>query len=137
MPAEDEIRAAADRFYAALNSVLNGDAGPMADVWSQGADITTMHPTGGGQVGWDEVWGSWQQVAAIASGGSVALRDRLLRVMGDTACELGTEHVDATLGGNPVRGQLRVTNLYRREGGAWRIVHHHADAIPAMEGGGR
>ena len=136
MSAEDEVCAVAERFYAALNSVLSGDAGPMANVWSQSAEVTTMHPIGGRQVGWDQVWGSWQQVAGIASGGSVALRDRLVRVVGDAAYELGTEHVDATLAGNPVRTQVRATNVYRREAGAWRIVHHHADAAPEMQGGG-
>ncbi len=136
MPAEDEVRAAAERFYVALNSVLNGDAGPMANVWSQGADVTTMHPIGGRQIGWDQVWGSWQQVAGIASGGSVVFRDRLVRVVGDAAYELGTEHVDATLAGKPVRSDVRVTNIYQREAGAWRIVHHHADAAPEMQGGG-
>ena len=134
MPAEDEVRAAARQFYAALNSVLNGDAGPMVDVWSQGTDATTMHPIGGRQVGWDQVWGSWQQVAEIASGGSVALGDQLIRVIGDAAYELGTERVDATLAGSLVRCEVRVTNIYQREAGAWRIVHHHADAAPEMQG---
>ena len=129
MAAEDEVRAAAEQFYSALNGVLNGDAGSMVHVWSQSGDVTTMHPIGGRQVGWDEVWSSWQQVAGIASGGSVALGDRLIRVIGDAAYELGTENVDATLAGNPVRREVRVTNIYRREGGAWRIVHHHADAL--------
>jgi ketosteroid isomerase-like protein len=136
MSVEDEVCAAAERFYAALNGVLNGDPGPMANVWSQGADVTTMHPIGGRQVGWDQVWGSWQQVAGIASGGSVALRDRLVRMVGDAAYELGTEHVDATLAGNQVRREVRVTNIYRREAGTWRIVHHHADVAPEMQAGG-
>jgi ketosteroid isomerase-like protein len=134
LAAEDEVRAAAERFYAALNSVVNGDAGPMADVWSQGADATTMHPIGGRHVGWDQARGSWQQVAQIASGGKVTLGDRLIRVVGDAAYELGTEHVDVTLAGQPVRTEVRVTNIYRREGGMWRIVHHHADASPEMQG---
>ena len=55
----------------------------------------------------------------IASGGSVTLADRLIRTVGDAAYELGTEHVDAALADRPVRREVRVTNLYRREGGAW------------------
>jgi ketosteroid isomerase-like protein len=31
-----------------------------------------------------------------------------------------------------VRIEQRVTNVYRRESGAWKIVHHHADLSPAM-----
>ena len=135
MPAEDEVRAASRQFYAALNSVLNGNAGPMADVWSRGADATAMHPIGGRQIGWDEVWASWQQIAGIASGGSVALDDQLIRMIGDAAYEFGTERVDAMVAGNPVRWGIRVTNVYRREAGAWRIVHHHTDAVPEMQGG--
>jgi hypothetical protein len=25
-----------------------------------------------------------------------------------------------------------VTNIYRREGGGWKMVHHHTDVSPAM-----
>jgi ketosteroid isomerase-like protein len=136
MSAENEVGAASRQFYAALNSVANGDARPMADIWSQSADATTMHPIGGRQVGWNQVWDSWQQVAAIASEGRVTLGDQLIRVVGDAAYELGTEHVVMTLAGHSVRGEVRVTNIYRREGGAWRIVHHHADASQDMQGVG-
>ena len=136
MSAENEVRAASSQFYAALNSMANGDARPMADIWSQSADATTMHPIGGRQVDWNQVWASWQQVAAIASEGRVTLGDQLIRVVGDAAYELGTEHVVMTLAGHSVRGEVRVTNIYRREGGAWRIVHHHADASQDMQGVG-
>jgi uncharacterized protein (TIGR02246 family) len=134
MSAEDEVRAASKQFYAALNSIANGDARPMAEVWSQGADVTTMHPIGGRQVGWDQVRDSWEQVAKMASGGSVTLTDQLVRVIGDAAYELGTEHAAMTLAGRSVRADIRVTNIYRREAGAWRTVHHHADISPEMQG---
>jgi uncharacterized protein (TIGR02246 family) len=135
MSAENEVRAASKQFYAALNSMANGDARPMTEIWSQSADATTMHPIGGRQVGWDQVRDSWQQVAEIASEGKVMLGDQLVRVVGDDAAyELGTEHVVMTLAGHSVRGEVRVTNIYRREGGAWRIVHHHADASQDMQG---
>lgn len=130
MSSEDEVRATADGFYAALNKVVNGDAGPMRALWSQGEDVTTMHPIGGREVGWTQVRGSWEQVAGMASGGSVTLTDRLLRVIGDVAYELGTEQVDATLGGQRIRTAVRVTNIYHRVGGDWRMIHHHADASP-------
>jgi hypothetical protein len=29
---------------------------------------------------------------------------------------------------------LRVTHAYRREDGEWKIVHRHADSVPATQG---
>jgi ketosteroid isomerase-like protein len=94
-----------------------------------------MHPIGGRQVGWFQVRDSWQQVAKIASDGRVTLGEQLIRVVGDAAYELGTENVAMTLAGQSVRAEVRVTNIYRRETGGWRIAHHHADASPEMQGG--
>ena len=48
MAAEDEVRRASERFYAALNRVLEeGDTGPMEEIWSHGSDVSGMHPFGG------------------------------------------------------------------------------------------
>ena len=46
MAAEDEVRQASERFYAALNRTLNGDTGPMEEIWSHGSDASGMHPFG-------------------------------------------------------------------------------------------
>ena len=132
MSAEDEVLKASAQFYAALNRMLNGDAGSLSDIWSHGPAVTTMHPIGGRQVGWSEVWAAWEQVAQLASEGKVELRDSLVRVAGDMACEVGVEDAEFKLGGQKVAGQIRVTNLYQREPGGWKITHHHTDLAPAM-----
>jgi len=112
--------------------MVNGDAGPLADIWSHSAAVTTMHPIGGREVGWDKVRQSWEQVAQLASDGRVNLKDQLIQVAGDVAYELGVEHGQAKLAGQQVTLEHRVTNIYRREAGAWKIVHHHTDVSPAM-----
>jgi len=133
MSTEDEVRQASDQFYAALNRMLNGDAGPVMEVWSHNSDVTTMHPLGGREVGWEQVRVPWEQVAAICSGGQVTLRDPLIRVDGDLAYESGTEAGEGTFAGQQVSIEQRVTNVYRREAGGWKIVHHHSDISPAMQ----
>jgi len=132
MATEDEVRKASDQFYAALNRMCNGDAGSMANVWSHSADVTTMHPLGGREVGWDEVAGPWGQVAQLASGGKIELTDQLIRATGDMAYEVGIEKGQVTLAERQVPIDNRATNVYRREGGAWKVVHHHTDVSPAM-----
>jgi len=132
MTTEDEVRKASVQFYTALNRMLNGDAHPLSDIWSHDAAVTTMHPIGGRQTGWDEVWNSWEQVAKLASDGKVELKDQLIRVTADLAYEVGVEHAEFKLGGQKVVGQIRVTNIYQRESGTWKITHHHTDLVPAM-----
>jgi ketosteroid isomerase-like protein len=129
---EEGVRKASEQFYEALNRMLGGDARSMAEVWSHSATVTAMHPIGGRQVGWDQVRESFAQVAELASGGEVWLRDQLIRVVGDVGYELGIEQGQAELAGEQVSIQGRVTNIYRQEGGTWKMVHHHTDLSPAM-----
>ncbi len=133
MSTEGDVRRASEQFYAALNRMLNGDAGPLADIWSHGATVSTMHPIGGRQVGWDEVRESWEQVAGLASGGRVTLGNQILNVGDDMAYEIGVERGSFTLGDQQVTDvENRVTNVYRREATGWKIVHHHTDVSQTM-----
>jgi ketosteroid isomerase-like protein len=134
MSAEDEVRRASEQFYAALNRMANGDAGSLSDIWSHGTAVTTMHPIGGREVGWSKVRESFEQVAKLAAAGQVSLRDQLLQVAGDMAYEVGIEQGQFKLAGEQVPIEHRVTNIYRREAGGWKIVHHHTDLSPAMLG---
>jgi len=112
--------------------MVNGDAKPLADIWSHSAAVTVMHPIGGRSVGWDTVRTSFEQVAQLASDGQVELKDQLVHVAGDVAHEVGVEHGQLKLAGQQVTIEHRVTNIYQREGGAWKMIHHHTDTSPAM-----
>ena len=132
MSTENEMRKASEIFYAALNRMLNGDAGPLADIWLHSSTVTSMHPIGGREVGWDAVRESFEKVAQLASEGKVELRDQLIRVAGDVAYEVGVEYGQLKLAGKQVNIEHRVTNIYQREGGTWKLIHHHTDTSPAM-----
>ena len=132
MSAEEDVGRASKQFYAALNRMANGDAAPMASAWSHGPEVTAQHPIDGREVGWDAVNASFERFAQIASDGKIALKDQFISVDGDVAHELGVEQGECKLGGHPVDIKHRVTNIYRREGGEWRMIHHHSDTSPAM-----
>ncbi|RIK41842.1 MAG: DUF4440 domain-containing protein [Chloroflexi bacterium] len=127
----EEVRQASVRFYVALNRGINGDTSEMFAVCSHGDDVTAMHPLGGRQLGWAEVRASWEMAAGAVSGGSVEVSDLQVVLLGnDGAYTIGTETASATVGGTPVRFSGRCTNVYRREDGAWKLVHHHVDLLP-------
>jgi hypothetical protein len=91
MAVEDDIRQASEQFYAALNRLLNGDPGPMMEVWSRGSDATAMHPFGGRALGWEEVRATWEQAAQAFSDGQVSL-DELVVVPIADECGLHLGH---------------------------------------------
>lgn len=128
----DEIRQASEQFYAALTEMANGEASSMSAVWAHGNDVTALHPIGGRHKGWDETRSSFEQVGSLASGGQVQLRDQMIQVGTDLAYEVGIEEGEITLAGERVSLNHRVTNIYRREDGAWKMVHHHTDLSPEM-----
>ena len=132
MSMEDEVRNASNQFYAALNKMTNGNPQPLSDIWSHNSSVTTMHPIGGRQVGWKDVWETWDQTAQVASEGQVKIQDQIIRLVGDLAYEIGVENAGFKIAGQKVTDQVRVTNIYQREGGTWKIVHHHTDLSPAM-----
>lgn len=132
MAAEDDVRQASDRFYAALTGMANGNASTISTAWAHGEDVTAMHPIGERDEGWAGVKSSFDQVASLAGGGQVRLSNQLIRMGTDLAYEVGVEEGEVTLAGQQVPLKHRVTNIYRREGGEWKMVHHHTDASPAM-----
>jgi ketosteroid isomerase-like protein len=134
MSAEDEVKGTSSKFYEALSRMATGDAGQLSDVWSHSETVTAMHPIGGEQIGWSAVRESFEQVAGLASSGYVELADQSIQTGGDLAYELGTERGQFKLAGETIAIEQRVTNIYRREGGEWKLVHHHTDLSPAMLG---
>lgn len=132
MSTEDEVRNASNQFYAALNKMVNGSSQSLSDIWSHSSSVTTMHPIGGREIGWKDVWATWDQTAQVASEGQVRLEDQFIRVFGDLAYEIGVENAGFSIAGQKVTDKVRVTNIYQKENGTWKIIHHHSDLSPAM-----
>ncbi len=132
MSDEDGVREASKQFYAGLTQMLDGDLSVMDTIWSHDKTVTAMHPIDGRETGWDAVRNSFLQFSKAASSGSVELTNQLIQVHGDLAYEIGLESGKFSLAGQPITIKQRVTNVYRHEGGAWKMVHHHADLSQSM-----
>jgi ketosteroid isomerase-like protein len=55
-------------------------------------------------------------------------------VNGNMAYTVGYEHTRASVNGEPRQYSLRVRQVYRREGGEWKVAHRHADTLSGPEG---
>jgi ketosteroid isomerase-like protein len=125
------VMAAAAQFYAALNQMFMGDLGQMKEVWSHADDVTYMGPTGGIKVGWNEVLKVWEAQAAMKLGGKVEAADMHVAVGQDIAVVSNYEKGENTNAkGQVQKVSIRATNVFRKEGGKWKMIGHHTDLLP-------
>jgi len=75
---------------------------------------------------------AFRRVASMYSSGSpVTFELVAARVSGDLAYLVGFERGAASVGGAPAEPvNLRITQVYRREDGEWKLVHRHGDPGP-------
>ena len=111
---------------------MNGDAGPLAALAARSADATFFGPGGGAVPGADAVVSRYQSDAPMFERGSTTRLEILQAAAdGDVGYWVGYQHAMARLRGKPepVSMKLRVTEIFRREDGAWKLVHRHADML--------
>jgi quercetin dioxygenase-like cupin family protein/ketosteroid isomerase-like protein len=114
---------------AAEEAFVNGDPGPRAALWSRREPVTLYGAIGMSESGWDQLGASFGWVSSRFSEVSDFRFDvEVVEVSGDMAYTLGFERFNGSIAGRPVEPvTVRVTHLYRREDGKWRIVHRHGD----------
>jgi ketosteroid isomerase-like protein len=133
MSDEEQVRAASDAFYRALHGVCRRDASLMSEAWHHTAQVSTAHPMGDWVYGWEQVWATWQELAHVLSEGAIEVLGLRIQVLGDVAVATCIEDVSLTIGERAVRWRSNVTNVFTREGGQWKMLHHHADKAPSAE----
>jgi ketosteroid isomerase-like protein len=117
---ERDVLAANAAFYDAF---AERDLEAMDAIWSQRADIACVHPGWDGLSGRVAVMSSWRSI--LEGGGAPAIvcaRERV-HLFGDVAFVVCVETIP--------NGELIATNVFVREAGGWRMVHHHAGPIAA------
>ncbi len=129
---EDFVTTTLARQIKAETAIHNGDVGLRLEMWSTREPVTLFGAWGPCKKGTDEVTWISRWVASRFSN-CTAYRFELVAagVSGDLAYTVGYEHSSASVDGGPVTSNtLRVTHVYRRENGEWKIVHRHGDHPP-------
>jgi ketosteroid isomerase-like protein len=112
----------------------NGDAGPRGVLWTH-EDPVTLFGALLTKRGWAEVAPAFDWLASeVRDCKSFEYEVVAAGVSGDLAYIVGVEHTTAAWGGKPAAAyELRVTTIFRREGGEWKVVHRHADHLPSKD----
>ena len=130
---EQAVRKAAAQFYTALNAMLAGDPNPLKEVYSHADDVTYMGAAGDFRIGWDQVYADWQAQADMVPGGQAAPVDIHVTVGQDMAVTQNyTRGEVKNQAGKFQKTLLRETCVFRQEDGKWKMIAHHADALPFL-----
>ena len=116
-------------FYAALG---RRSFAQMEACWSHADDVACTHPGWHRLDGWDEVARSWQAIFTNSRAWRVRSESERVLRSGDLAVVFCIENLEAVgAQGDPAR--MQATNVFRREDGVWKMVHHHASPMPEVE----
>jgi ketosteroid isomerase-like protein len=115
--------------YEAELALHNGDAAPRRALWSRSEPVTVLGAWRNalGQHELDELFNSLARSFSDCT--SYAFELQAYDVVGDMAFTAGLEHTSASVDGEPRSYTLRATQVYRREGGEWKVAHRHGDTV--------
>ena len=133
-PAADagQIRKLIASYAAAVDAA---DVKLAAQVWDNSPDVSFIHPLGHAH-GWDEVKGFFTDVmGGMFSERKLTPRDIKVHVHGDSAWSEFYWHFTATQkkDGAHVQTDGRETQIYRKDGSRWVLVHVHYSAMPTSQ----
>lgn len=125
------------RREAAASAYVRGDAAPLGEVTAHAGQATFFAPRGGYVNGAAEVWSTYERDAtSFEPGGESSFEILQIGASADLAFWVGFQRATAHMRGQAgaVPFNLRVTEVFRREGGEWKLVHRHADPLASEAG---
>ena len=138
MTTDDTFTSYLRRRAEASDAFVKGRIEPLLDVSTSSAPASIFGPSGTVVTGPDEVNAANTSGAAHFAGADRNdLQESHSGSDGDLAWWTGVHRSTVSIAGqdDPVPFDLRVTELYRREGGEWKLFHRHADPLKEQQGG--
>jgi ketosteroid isomerase-like protein len=116
----------------AARAYVQGDPAPLAALAAGELPATFFGPGGGYREGAEHVLSTYTRDAALFEEDSETHFEILhMAASGDVGYWVGFQHAQARMRGtaDPIPMKLRVTEVFRREAGEWKLVHRHADML--------
>jgi ketosteroid isomerase-like protein len=117
---------------AEVEALHAGDPGPRLALWSRSEPVTLLGAWLSAR-GWSETDEVFQRLIETFHGSAGTEYEVLAaECSGDLGYVVGLEHSRAVVIRDeaPRDYTLRVTTVFRREQGAWKVVHRHGDELP-------
>jgi ketosteroid isomerase-like protein len=122
-----------ERCHGALRQHTGGNPRPYLELWSHAEDVSLMGGVGGHQVGIAAV-SELLTAAAKTLNYATWSAENLVAYFGDTlGFTVELERLTRQIDGETEEMSLRATSVYRREDGAWKVIHRHGDGLMTVE----
>jgi ketosteroid isomerase-like protein len=132
---ETSVKAAIARLHAAMAKVANGDVSAIKSLYSHTADATSFYGWGGYEKGGEAVSRRWDWAGTQFRGGSVRYENISTVVTPEMfyLTDIETYENQRVAGVEGLTGWTnRVTHIFRREAGEWRLLHRHGNRLEAQ-----
>lgn len=127
---DDELAELVRRTEDATSAWMRGDMEGYLALTRHIQGFTLMPPTGGAPARYEDRAESIRAAAGYFQGGEANLELEQVHAWGDTVVLVMIERQHGQVGGLPDQDwSLRVTQVYRRDGSEWQVVHRHADPL--------
>jgi ketosteroid isomerase-like protein len=130
---DDDVTATVRRAEEAADALVRGDMETYLRLAHHVPGYTLMDPFGGPAKRYDdyaERQASLRQSGGYFRGGEARLENVETHAWGDTLVLVAIERQHGEVGDLPDQDLfLRVTQVYRRDGADWQLVHRHADPL--------
>ena len=121
------------RCHEALSHQTQGRPDSFLKLWSHADDVTIMAAIGGYHVGFEQVSSLLTAASKTQSFDTWSSENIVTTVGGDLAFSVELERYGRKVDGKQEEMTLRATQIYRREDGAWKVIHRHGDVLTPVE----
>jgi ketosteroid isomerase-like protein len=118
--------------HAAADEFVRGNNKPLEQLYSRRDDVTLGNPFGPFVRGFDKVAEKMERAATYYRDGRAIGFDLVAKeVSKDLAFVVEVERLSSKVGDSEEETlvSLRVTSIFRKEAGEWKLLHRHADPI--------
>jgi ketosteroid isomerase-like protein len=127
---DEELAELVRRTEEATTAFMRGDMDRYLALTSHARGYTLMNPFGGEPARYEDRTESLKAAASYFKGGEAKIELAQAHAWGDTLVLVMIERQHGQVGGLPDQDwPLRVTQVYRRDGSDWLVVHRHADPL--------
>lgn len=124
-----------EKYHLSLDAFAKGDPKPFQALYSRKEDATLANPFGGIMQGWDSIKEATDRGASFYRDGWYSFENIVRKEASQFAYLVEVEHYNSKMfGKNEVSiGSLRVTSVFRKEEGVWKVVHRQADPLTSVQ----